>query len=249
MAKVLYCQFFYSSCSSDFGFVLGSYCNLGLKFRTGEFESSSDTGQYRSNLITWVQSRVFDPFDFSYCCLWFAGAWRSSSWPGVEIEGCSRFIVDIYLWLLYLLSTFKGISEFCQQGKMLKRFSFLTPPKPQKIEEESELEPEIPDVVQSSRPVAEIPSRNGPGGPARPLRLVYLDERGNFKMDPEAIAALHRVKGPLGVVAVCGRARQGKSFILNQVCFQSYLDVVIYVFGSFLTVYNTYILNYPLLCC
>lgn len=132
---------------------------------------------------------------------------------------------------------------------MLKRFSFLTPPKPQKIEEESELEPEISDVVQSSQPMAEIPSRNGPGGPARPLRLVYLDERGNFKMDPEAIAALHRVKGPLGVVAVCGRARQGKSFILNQVCFQSYLDVVVCVFGSFLTVYNTYILNYPLLCC
>lgn len=132
---------------------------------------------------------------------------------------------------------------------MLKRFSFLTPPKPQKIEEESELEPEIPDVVQSSRPVAEISSRNGPGGPARPLRLVYLDERGNFKMDPEAVAALHRVKGPLGVVAVCGRARQGKSFILNQVCFQSYLDVLAYVFGSFLTVHNTYILKYPLLCC
>ncbi|CAA6665789.1 unnamed protein product [Spirodela intermedia] len=35
-------------------------------------------------------------------------------------------------------------------------------------------------------------------------------------MDPEAVATLHLVKGPIGVVSVCGRARQGKSFILNQ---------------------------------
>ncbi|KAH7657971.1 P-loop containing nucleoside triphosphate hydrolase protein [Dioscorea alata] len=53
-------------------------------------------------------------------------------------------------------------------------------------------------------------------GPARPLRLVYCDENGKFRMDPEAVAALHLVKGPIGVVSVCGRARQGKSFILNQ---------------------------------
>ncbi|CAM8918547.1 unnamed protein product [Rhodiola kirilowii] len=53
-------------------------------------------------------------------------------------------------------------------------------------------------------------------GPARPLRLVYCDEKGKFRMDPEAVAALQLVKGPIGVVSVCGRARQGKSFILNQ---------------------------------
>ncbi|KAJ0963131.1 hypothetical protein J5N97_028253 [Dioscorea zingiberensis] len=53
-------------------------------------------------------------------------------------------------------------------------------------------------------------------GPARPLRLVYSDEGGKFRMDPEAVAALQLVKGPIGVVSVCGRARQGKSFILNQ---------------------------------
>lgn len=35
-------------------------------------------------------------------------------------------------------------------------------------------------------------------------------------MDPEAVAALQLVKGPIGVVSVCGRARQGKSYILNQ---------------------------------
>ncbi|TXG47472.1 hypothetical protein EZV62_026766 [Acer yangbiense] len=53
-------------------------------------------------------------------------------------------------------------------------------------------------------------------GPARPIRLVYCDEKGKFRMDPEAVAALQLIKEPIGVVSVCGRARQGKSFILNQ---------------------------------
>lgn len=56
-------------------------------------------------------------------------------------------------------------------------------------------------------------------GPARPIRLVYCDEKGRFQLDPEAVAVLQLVKEPVGVVSVCGRARQGKSFILNQVCF------------------------------
>ncbi|XP_078431516.1 guanylate-binding family protein [Wolffia australiana] len=60
------------------------------------------------------------------------------------------------------------------------------------------------------------PSPSFSNGPARPLRLVYFDDKGKFQMDPEAVAALHLVKGPIGVVSVCGRARQGKSFILNQ---------------------------------
>ncbi|XP_022848152.1 guanylate-binding protein 4 [Olea europaea var. sylvestris] len=53
-------------------------------------------------------------------------------------------------------------------------------------------------------------------GPARPIRLVYCDEKGRFQLDPEAVAVLQLVKEPVGVVSVCGRARQGKSFILNQ---------------------------------
>ncbi|KAK5825899.1 uncharacterized protein LOC108465221 [Gossypium arboreum] len=53
-------------------------------------------------------------------------------------------------------------------------------------------------------------------GPARPIRLLYCDEKGKFRMDPEAVAALQLVREPIGVVSVCGRARQGKSFILNQ---------------------------------
>ncbi|KAK1557885.1 hypothetical protein Q3G72_033681 [Acer saccharum] len=53
-------------------------------------------------------------------------------------------------------------------------------------------------------------------GPERPIRFVYRDDEGKFRMDPAAIAALQLVKEPIGVVSVCGRARQGKSFILNQ---------------------------------
>ncbi|PIN06046.1 Actin filament-coating protein tropomyosin [Handroanthus impetiginosus] len=59
-------------------------------------------------------------------------------------------------------------------------------------------------------------SSNMSAGPARPIRLVYTDEKGKFHMDPEAVALLQLVKDPVGVVSVCGRARQGKSFILNQ---------------------------------
>lgn len=62
-------------------------------------------------------------------------------------------------------------------------------------------------------------SPNMSAGPARPIRFVYTDEKGRFHMDPEAVALLQLVKQPVGVVSVCGRARQGKSFILNQVQF------------------------------
>lgn len=70
---------------------------------------------------------------------------------------------------------------------------------------------------QSVSPSSSPSSSASVTGPARPLRLVYCDEKGKFRMDPEAVATLQLVKGPIGVVSVCGRARQGKSFILNQV--------------------------------
>ena len=44
-------------------------------------------------------------------------------------------------------------------------------------------------------------------------------------MDPEAVATLQLVKEPIGVVSVCGRARQGKSFILNQVPFSFFVKL------------------------
>lgn len=81
---------------------------------------------------------------------------------------------------------------------------------------DTEVEP--PLVVQSTPPqVTQSICKSVAKGPARPLHLVYCDEKGKFRMDPEAVAALQLVKGPVGVVSVCGRARQGKSFILNQV--------------------------------
>lgn len=74
-------------------------------------------------------------------------------------------------------------------------------------------------------------SPNMSAGPARPIRLVYTDEKGRFHMDPEAVALLQLVKQPVGVVSVCGRARQGKSFILNQVQFLGRLRVVLLEFS------------------
>ncbi|PSC76322.1 interferon-induced guanylate-binding 1-like [Micractinium conductrix] len=57
-----------------------------------------------------------------------------------------------------------------------------------------------------------------PSGQGVPLELISYDQNtGKFKLGAEALEALKRTRGPVGVVAVCGRARQGKSFILNQV--------------------------------
>ncbi|GER41636.1 guanylate-binding family protein [Striga asiatica] len=74
---------------------------------------------------------------------------------------------------------------------------------------------ESPHTASPSTPLP-VSASNVSVGPARPIRFVYADEKGRFHMDPEAVALLQLVKQPVGVVSVCGRARQGKSFILNQ---------------------------------
>ena len=48
------------------------------------------------------------------------------------------------------------------------------------------------------------------------LHLIYADDDGKFVLGEEAVKALTDVRGPVAVCAVCGRARQGKSFILNK---------------------------------
>jgi hypothetical protein len=91
-----------------------------------------------------------------------------------------------------------------------------------------DMETETSVVVQSTPPAVSPNVRNSVArGPARPLRLVYCDEKGKFRMDPEAVAALQLVKGPVGAISVCGRARQGKSFILNQVLLMALPDRVL----------------------
>ncbi|KAI8467215.1 MAG: GBP-domain-containing protein [Monoraphidium minutum] len=49
-----------------------------------------------------------------------------------------------------------------------------------------------------------------------PLLLIGFNEASrSWEVNPEAAALLARVPGPLCTLAVCGRARQGKSFLLN----------------------------------
>lgn len=55
-----------------------------------------------------------------------------------------------------------------------------------------------------------------------PLELIkYNAANGKFEVGNAALDTLRKVKGPVAVVAVCGRARQGKSFILNQLLLKS----------------------------
>lgn len=54
-------------------------------------------------------------------------------------------------------------------------------------------------------------------GAGTALQLIgYDDETGEVYVCKEALACLRSIRTPVGVVAVCGRARTGKSFILNQ---------------------------------
>jgi Guanylate-binding protein, N-terminal domain len=55
-----------------------------------------------------------------------------------------------------------------------------------------------------------------------PLELVRYDSnKKRFEVGEDALEVLRSVRGPVGVISVCGRARQGKSFILNQLLGQS----------------------------
>jgi hypothetical protein len=62
------------------------------------------------------------------------------------------------------------------------------------------------------------PTPKSGGAPqGKPLHLLQYDEgTKKFSLGEEALDCLRAIKGPVGVLAVCGRARQGKSFILNQ---------------------------------
>ena len=49
----------------------------------------------------------------------------------------------------------------------------------------------------------------------RPLLLIGFNGK-EWELGQEAVKMLQSVRGPLSAMAVCGRARQGKSFLLNQ---------------------------------
>ncbi|GBF98848.1 hypothetical protein Rsub_11452 [Raphidocelis subcapitata] len=52
--------------------------------------------------------------------------------------------------------------------------------------------------------------------PGKPLLLIGFNEAARkWEVNPDAAALLARVPGPLCTLSVCGRARQGKSFLLN----------------------------------
>ncbi|KAL0649026.1 hypothetical protein Bca4012_091716 [Brassica carinata] len=55
----------------------------------------------------------------------------------------------------------------------------------------------------------------------RAIQLVYTDENGKLKTDPEAIGALQKLKGPVAAVSLFGKAQHGKSFIWNQLVSRS----------------------------
>jgi len=50
------------------------------------------------------------------------------------------------------------------------------------------------------------------------MKMVYYDDKGNFRMDREAIVTLQCVKRNLNVIYVYGQECHGKIFILNKVC-------------------------------
>ncbi|CAL9213608.1 unnamed protein product [Arabidopsis halleri] len=63
--------------------------------------------------------------------------------------------------------------------------------------------------------------RNPTEESGRAIQLVYVDENGKLKTDPEAIGALQKLKGPVAVVSLFGKALHGKNFIWNQLLSRS----------------------------
>ena len=61
-----------------------------------------------------------------------------------------------------------------------------------------------------------------PDGAPAPLQLISYDsDTGLVECGQEALACLRSIKTPVGVIALTGRARTGKSYILNQLLGQS----------------------------
>lgn len=58
---------------------------------------------------------------------------------------------------------------------------------------------------------------NAAAAQGQPLLLIgFNDSTNKWEVGQEALRALKGIAGPLCTISVCGRARQGKSFLLNQ---------------------------------
>ena len=68
-----------------------------------------------------------------------------------------------------------------------------------------------PSAAQSAKPDAEMAA----AARGKPLLLIGFNGK-EWELGQEAVRMLQGVRGPLSAMAVCGRARQGKSFLLNQ---------------------------------
>lgn len=65
------------------------------------------------------------------------------------------------------------------------------------------------------------PSVYPDGAPAALQLISYDSDTGLVECGEEALACLRSIKTPVGVIALTGRARTGKSYILNQLLGQS----------------------------
>jgi hypothetical protein len=58
---------------------------------------------------------------------------------------------------------------------------------------------------------------NAAAAQGQPLLLIgFNDSTQKWEVGQDALKALRSISGPLSTISVCGRARQGKSFLLNQ---------------------------------
>lgn len=74
---------------------------------------------------------------------------------------------------------------------------------------------------QQQGPPAAAEATYPEGAPAALQLISYDSDTGLVEVGADALACLRSIRTPVAVVAVCGRARTGKSYILNQLLGQS----------------------------
>lgn len=67
------------------------------------------------------------------------------------------------------------------------------------------------------RRASSVEPANAAAAAGHPELFISYDDSHNWAVEAKAQRILRSIKGPICVIAVCGRARQGKSFMLNQI--------------------------------